>query len=330
MIGVTGSVGKTTTRHLLFTVLSQQFVGLQNPGNLNNHIGLPLSVLGLAEEHEFAVFELGASRWRRSGNWPGSPSRKSGSLREIAATHLDHFGSVENIVLAKGELLESLPTSGFAVINGDDADVNRLACRFDGRIVRVGEARGMTSWRPTFGLTIARSRFGSTAPHSVSPAIGRHHLNSALLALGVAREVGMSDADIAAGFLRFEAVPGRCRLVTVGEWLVIDDTYNASPASMKAACDALGELEGRAGSGFLFWGTCSVSASSPRRSIGNSAPPWPPRRSISSSRSESRRRRWRRRPGRLAWIPAGSRRRRIWRPSRCSSTAGSNRGTSSS
>lgn len=244
VIGVTGSVGKTTTRHLIFTVLSRQFVGLQNPGNLNNHIGLPLSVLGLAEEHEFAVFELGASRVGEIRELAGIAQPEVGVVTRVAATHLDHFGSVENIILTKGELLESLPPSGFAVINGDDAGVGRLAHRFDGRVIRVGEGPRNDLVATGVQLEDGAIAFCVDGSEFRLPAIGRHHLNSALLALGVAREVGMSDAEIAEGFLRFEAVPGRCRLVTVGEWLVIDDTYNASPASMKAACDALASWKG--------------------------------------------------------------------------------------
>lgn len=239
VIGVTGSVGKTTTRHLLHTVLSQRFFGTQNPGNFNNHVGLPLSLLTIDSSHEFAVLEMGASRVGEIGRLAALARPEAAVLTMIAPTHLDEFGTIDKIAQTKGELLEALPTSGFAVLNGDDHRVRHLASRARCRVILVGEnpendvvARHVTADDGLIRFCVDRSEFAL-------PAVGRHHLLSATIAIAVAREIDMSDDDIAAGLANFQPMPGRCRLVSIGDWLVIDDTYNASPVSMAAACETL-------------------------------------------------------------------------------------------
>lgn len=239
VIGVTGSVGKTTTRHLLHTVLSRQFLGIQNPGNFNNQVGLPLSLLTIDASHEFAVLELGASRVGEIGRLAAIARPEAAVLTMIAPTHLDEFGTIDKIAQTKGELLESLPASGFAVLNGDDHRLRHLAGRAACRVILVGEnpendvvARHVTTDDGLIRFCVDRSEFAL-------PAVGRHHLLAATIAIAVAREIDMSDNDIAAGLASFQAVPGRCRLLSIGDWLVIDDTYNASPVSMAAACETL-------------------------------------------------------------------------------------------
>ncbi len=239
VIGVTGSVGKTTTRHLLHTVLSQQFFGTQSPANFNNHVGLPLSLLTIEASHEFAVLEMGASRVGEIGRLAALARPEAAVLTMIAPTHLDEFGTIDKIAQTKGELLEALPASGFAVLNGDDHRIRHLAERAGCRVILVGEnpendvvARHVTADDGLIRFCVDRSEFAL-------PAVGRHHLLAATIAIAVAREVDMSDDDIAAGLASFQAMPGRCRLVSIGDWLVIDDTYNASPVSMAAALETL-------------------------------------------------------------------------------------------
>jgi len=241
VIGVTGSVGKTTTRHLLHTVLSQQFPGVQNPANFNNHIGLPLSLLGLESRHEFAVLEMGASQRGEIRSLAALARPEVAVLTRIAPTHLDQFGSLETISETKGELLEAIPDTGFAVLNGDDHLIRHLASQASCRVILVGEnpendviARYVTNDDGLIRFCVDRSEFAL-------PAVGRHHLLAATIAVAVGREIDMSDEAIAAGLAAFEAVPGRCRLLAIGDWLVIDDTYNASPASMAAACETLAD-----------------------------------------------------------------------------------------
>ena len=238
-IAVTGSVGKTTTRHMLQTVLAQRFSGIESPRNYNNHIGVPLSLLELAPSHEFAVLETAASQVGEIAELAELVAPEIGLLTAIAPAHLEKFGSLEAICRAKGELLEALPDSGFAVLNGDDPLVRRLARRANCRVIFVGEEIQNDLVATHVKQNDRRLRFCTGGTEFQLPVIGRHHLASALMSIAVARELGMNDAEINAGLKDFTPVPGRCSKLSVGEWTVIDDTYNASPASMVAACETL-------------------------------------------------------------------------------------------
>ncbi len=244
VVGVTGSVGKTTTRHLLHTVLSQQFSGVESPRNFNNEIGVPLSLLEITAADEFAVLELAASQLGDIRKLCTVAQPEVGVLTRIAPAHLEQFGDIETIARTKGELLEALPSTGFAVLNGDDERVRRLASRASCRTILVGE-------RPHNDLIASRTTCSNThltfhidGGDFSLPAMGRHHLTAALAAYAVGIEVGLSQTDIADGFSRFEPMDGRCRPLAIGEWTVIDDTYNASPSSMQAACELLGNWQG--------------------------------------------------------------------------------------
>lgn len=239
MIGVTGSVGKTTTRHLIHTVLSSRFRGVESPENFNNHVGVPLSLLQLEPRHEFAVLEAGASRCGEISRLAKLIQPEIGVITAIAPAHLEEFESIENICRAKGELLEALPRSGFAVVNGDDQNARKLAQRASCRVILVGErvtndvvARGIEVRDGLISFQCGDTEFEL-------PAVGRHHLNSALIAIAIAREIGLDEEEIFAGMRSFLPVHGRCEPLAIGDWTVIDDTYNANPGSMQAACRTL-------------------------------------------------------------------------------------------
>lgn len=245
IVGITGSVGKTTTRHLLHTVLTQQFTGIESPRNFNNEIGVPLSLLQITSADEFAVLELGASQLGDVRSLCEMARPEVGVLTRIAPSHLDEFGDIETIARTKGELLEALPSTGFAVLNGDDNRVRQLASRADCRTILVGERphNDLIAGRVT--TTNTHLSFRIDGCDLSLPAIGRHHLTSALTAYAVGIEVGLSPTEIADGFTRFQPVDGRCRPLEIGEWTIIDDTYNSSPGSMQAACELLRDWQGR-------------------------------------------------------------------------------------
>jgi UDP-N-acetylmuramoyl-tripeptide--D-alanyl-D-alanine ligase len=239
IIGVTGSVGKTTTRNMVASVLAQRFHGMQSPHNYNNHIGVPLSLLQIQQDHEYAVLELAASRIGEISELADTAQPEIGLVTAIGPAHLEEFGSLENISRAKGELLAALPETGFAVLNGDDEAVRSLANRAACEVFFVGErvrnhvvARGVEEFNDRIQFQIDRSRF------QVRTA-GRHHLTAAIMAVTVGREVGMSDDEVAAGLESFRPVAGRCCVSRLGDWTVIDDTYNSNPRSMQAACRLL-------------------------------------------------------------------------------------------
>jgi len=246
VIAVTGSVGKTTTRHMVHATLSKSFRGAESPENYNNEIGVPLSLLCLESKHEFGVLEIGASHVGEVAQLASLAQPEVGIVTAVSPAHLEGFGSIENIARAKRELIEAVADTGFAVINGDDERVLGMADGAPCRIVTVGErvhnelvARRIEVANDGLRFQVDRSRFQVPVP-------GRHHLTSAIIAVAIGREIGMSDDDIAAGLRSFRPVAGRCQPLKVGPWTVIDDSYNASPRSMLAACDLLRAWHGNA------------------------------------------------------------------------------------
>ncbi|WP_437188065.1 UDP-N-acetylmuramoyl-tripeptide--D-alanyl-D-alanine ligase [Planctomicrobium sp. SH668] len=239
VIGVTGSVGKTTTRRMISSVLSNRFSGIESPQNFNNKFGVPLSLLQLEPHHEYAVLELGASRVGDISALCEIAEPEVGVISAVGPAHLDEFGSLEAIVRTKGELLEVLPSSGFAVLNGDDRLVRQMSDRASCPVIFVGErdrndlqATNIEHFANLISFSVGNDRFEVSAT-------GRHHLYSALIAVAVGRQLDLSSGEIQAGLRQFVPAPGRCQTVPIGNWTVIDDTYNASPLSMSAACMVL-------------------------------------------------------------------------------------------
>ena len=236
VIGVTGSVGKTTTREMIYSVLSASHHGTRSQRNFNNEVGLPLSLLELRSEHEFAVLEMGAARVGDIRALSEIACPEAGVITRIGPAHLESFESLDNIYQGKGELLEAIPAHGFAVVSGDDERMRDMARRASCSVVFVGESQGNQLRATDVDFQPGRLRFTADRKKYEVAVPARHYLTAALCALGVAREIGMDAGSIAEGFRRFAGAPGRCNVEQVGPWTVIDDTYNASPLSMQAAC----------------------------------------------------------------------------------------------
>jgi UDP-N-acetylmuramoyl-tripeptide--D-alanyl-D-alanine ligase len=239
IVGVTGSVGKSTTRHMLRTVLGERFAGMESPANFNNEYGVPRSLLELAPDYEFAVLELGASAVGEIASLAQLTAPEIGIITAIAPAHLATFGTLDDICQAKGELLEALPETGFAVLNGDDELVRSLAARANCRVIFVGEGAHNDLVATKVRSHDRRLKFQIGNAQYQLPVVGRHHLTAALLSVAVARELGVEESEITSGLREFAPLPGRCRPVQVGPWTIIDDTYNSSPASVAAACQTL-------------------------------------------------------------------------------------------
>ncbi len=245
VIGVTGSVGKTSTREMIHAVLSARHDGVQSIANYNNLVGLPLSLLSLESAHEFGVFEMGASRIGDIRQLCDIAYPEVGIIPKVGLAHLETFGSPENIFQGKGELLEALPSHGFAVVGGDDERMRAMAARAVCQTIFVGEKPGNQIRAIDVELTGKSLRFTVDRKKYEIPVAARHYLTAALCALAVGREIGMDAGAIAAGFQKFKGQPGRFRPQVVGPWTVIDDTYNANPTSMQAACAGLAEFPTR-------------------------------------------------------------------------------------
>jgi UDP-N-acetylmuramoyl-tripeptide--D-alanyl-D-alanine ligase len=241
VVGVTGSVGKTSAREMIYSVLAQGGAGIRSRKNYNNRVGLPLSLLDLGPHDRFAVLELGASGPGEIAELAAVCSPRIGVLTAIGHAHLEGFGCLGGVIRAKAELLETLPVDGVAVVNGDDPNACKAAERAACRVVRVGRgtqndvtASDVQMKPEALAFTVDGQRFSVPVP-------GRHFLTAALCAVAVGREFGLDDGTIAAGLAACEAPPMRCRAERLNGWTVLNDAYNSSPESARAALELLGD-----------------------------------------------------------------------------------------
>jgi UDP-N-acetylmuramoyl-tripeptide--D-alanyl-D-alanine ligase len=250
VIGVTGSIAKTSTKEAIATVLARRFVTLRSEGNLNNEIGLPLTVLRLGPEHEVAVLEMGMYVGGEIADLARIGRPRIGVVTAVQAVHLSRIGSLDAIERAKAELVESLPDDGVAILNADDEGVARMRDRTRARVRTYGLAstadvsaeRIESAGRGGMRFVL---RAGGQRRPVTTPALGRHAVHNGLAAAAVAVEAGLTLDEIAAGLADGWSAPHRSELVEVGGVTLLDDTYNASPGSMAAALELLGTLPGR-------------------------------------------------------------------------------------
>lgn len=252
VLAVTGSVGKTTAKEMAAAIFCRRHAVLKTEGNLNNLIGLPLTLLGLEKAHERAVLEMGMNR-------PGEISRlteiaepDAGLITNVGMAHLEGLGSLEAVARAKAELVEMMPPRGRAVLNGDDDLLMRTASPFRRETLRFGlgprndvRAEGIVDEGRTgvaFELVYGRGKW----PVRLGVA-GRHNVLNALGAAAAALALGERPEDVAAGLGDFAGLHGRFHVRTLALGIVlVDDTYNANPTSLQAG---LGSLRGLAGEG---------------------------------------------------------------------------------
>ncbi|MSQ27673.1 MAG: UDP-N-acetylmuramoyl-tripeptide--D-alanyl-D-alanine ligase [Dehalococcoidia bacterium] len=250
LIAVTGSVGKTSTKDAVAGVLGRRYRVLKSDGNRNTEIGLPLTLLEIEAEHERAVLEMGMYQIGDIAQLCGIAHPQVGVVTNVGPTHLARLGSIERIAAAKAEMVECLPSDGTAVLNIDDPVVARFSERTAASVVTYGlaatahcRATGIES-AGLDGLRFTLSWRGETIAVQ-TPLQGRHHVWTALAAAAVGFGEGLSVAEVASGLKGLTSVNRlRVRRGMNGAAL-LDDSYNASPASMKAALDLLSETPGR-------------------------------------------------------------------------------------
>ncbi|HUG47777.1 MAG TPA: UDP-N-acetylmuramoyl-tripeptide--D-alanyl-D-alanine ligase [Candidatus Limnocylindria bacterium] len=252
VVGITGSLAKTSTKEQVAEVLEERWTVLRNTANENNEIGLPLTLLRLAPEHEVAVLEMGMYVPGDIRALAELASPLVGVVTAVRGTHLSRAGSIEAIERGKAELVEALPTTGTAVLNADDPLVARMAGRLPAgvRALLYGfspEAQVTAvdvQSRAEQGMRFVLRGCGRDVLVE-SPALGRHGVHNALAAAAVGKALGLDSATIGRGLARPFSAPHRSVLHDLGAWRVLDDTYNAAPDSMVAALDLLAGLPGR-------------------------------------------------------------------------------------
>ncbi|ENA4997053.1 UDP-N-acetylmuramoyl-tripeptide--D-alanyl-D-alanine ligase [Escherichia albertii] len=251
VVALTGSSGKTSVKEMTAAILSQCGNTLYTAGNLNNDIGVPMTLLRLTPEYDYAVIELGANHQGEIA-WTVSLTRPEAALvNNLAAAHLEGFGSLAGVAKAKGEIFTGLPENGIAIMNADNNDWLNWQSVIGSRKV----------WR--FSPNAANSDFTATNIHVTShgteftlqtltgsvdvllPLPGRHNIANALAAAALAMSVGATRDAIKAGLANLKAVPGRLFPIQLAEnQLLLDDSYNANVGSMTAAVQVLAEMPG--------------------------------------------------------------------------------------
>ncbi len=243
VVAVTGSNGKTSTKDFLCAVLAEQFPVRATKGNLNNHIGLPLSVLSVEEGDRVGVFELGMNHFGEIAPLAAIARPDVAVITNIGTAHIEFLGSREGIAEEKGRLVEAVGAGGCVVLNADDDMTSSLAARTSARVLTAGFSGGDVR-----AADVAGSRFHLVAETFGIPAgalsielpvPGHHMIGNALLAATVGLHFGLRPAQIKAGLEHARLTSGRLQRRVVADVPVLDDTYNANPDSMIAALRTL-------------------------------------------------------------------------------------------
>jgi UDP-N-acetylmuramoyl-tripeptide--D-alanyl-D-alanine ligase len=251
VVAVTGSSGKTTVKEMVATILGESAPVLSTKGNLNNHIGVPLTLLGLSARHRYAVIEMGASAIGEIGYLCGLACPDVVLVNNVLPAHVAGFGSVENIAKAKGEIYQGVAAEGVAIINLDEPYADQWRGSTKARVLTFS----MTNRQADFtakdlvvgGLGcydfILVTPAGEAAVRLALP--GTHNVTNALAAAACAHAAGAELGVIAAGLNKLKQVPGRMNLECLPTGVnLIDDSYNANPGSVKAAINALMNFAG--------------------------------------------------------------------------------------
>jgi UDP-N-acetylmuramoyl-tripeptide--D-alanyl-D-alanine ligase len=255
VVAVTGSVGKTTARQMIHTVLQSRLNGTASPRNYNNQWGVPISMLTIEPQHDYAVLELGASRAGEIAMLAELCAPKVGVITQLGDAHLGGFGNRQGVAEAKAELLAALPASGHAVL-ADDSWLRALSSRCTAPITWIGTGpqcdlravniecqQGRLEFHVVCGAGAGPATGSTGAVRFSIPVWGRHHINAALAAIAVGRMMGFDMEAIAAALANYQAVPMRCEVTEIRGATIINDTYNSNPTAMRAALELLRDFD---------------------------------------------------------------------------------------
>ena len=248
VVAITGSNGKTTTKDLTAAALSARGPVAKTQGNFNNEIGLPLTLLSIRPEHQAAVVEIGMRGLHQIEALAPLAAPTVGIVTNVGETHMELLGSLENIAQAKAELVEALPAGGTAILNGD----NKYVAAMKGKapagvhvmtfgIEKAADVRGEDIRTEGTSTLFVAVYAGERHEYRV-PMVGRHNVYNALAAIAAGFALGFSAEEIRQGLLSLEATKMRFECSELKGWQIVNDAYNASPASMKAAIETLSEM----------------------------------------------------------------------------------------
>ena len=244
-IGVTGSVGKTTTKDMIAAVLGERYKVLKTEGNFNNKVGLPLTILRLNHTHEICVLEMGMDTLGEIDYLAGIVEPDVAVITNIGDAHIENLGSRENILKAKCEIFNHTKQDGLAVLNGDDELLNTLRGNLNVRTVWCGSGENneyRASNVNSDGESVIRCEVETPCNHCniEIPALGNHMVYPALMAGAIGEHFGLDREEIERGILHFAPTKMRMNILRRDEGItILNDTYNANPQSMRAAVEVL-------------------------------------------------------------------------------------------
>ena len=250
VVGVTGSVGKSTTKEMIAAVLSGSYRVSKTPANFNNDIGMPMSILGMADGTEVAVVEMGMNHFREIAYLSSIARPDVAVIVNIGTMHIEHLGSQEGILQAKLEIMEGMREDGRIVLNGDDALLWGQRKAIPLNATYFGVENGVCAIRGSrIEETEGLLRFWITCGNLTFPVEleleGRHYVSDALAAVAVGMEMGVNPSKIQESLSQFQNMAGRQEIFQARDCTIIKDCYNAGPESMAAALNVLGNRTGR-------------------------------------------------------------------------------------
>lgn len=250
IIGITGSVGKTSTKEIIASVLEQKFKVLKTEGNYNNEIGMPLTLLRIRDDHEIAVIEMGISGFEEMHRLSKVAKPDACVITNIGTCHLENLKDRDGVLKAKTEIFDYLKEGAYVVLNGDDDklsgidNVNGVSPVFFG-IERDREVSTVSYESLGIEGTRIKIKYFDEEINSIIPIPGYHMIYNAMAAICFGKHFGMTNEEIEKGISELKAIGGRNNIFKTQQFIVIDDCYNANPMSMKASLDVLKEANGR-------------------------------------------------------------------------------------
>lgn len=250
VVGITGSVGKTSTKEVIASVLKEKYRTLKTQGNFNNELGLPLTVFRLRDEDEIAVLEMGISDFGEMSRLAKIAKPDTGVITNIGTCHLENLGDRDGVLKAKTEMLNFVKPGGHIILNGDDDKLKTVGEHNRIRPVFFGMTEGQEVYgdeivsRGLKGMS-CRIHMGEESFSVNIPMPGRHMVYNALAAAAVGNVYGLTTEEIKAGIESLQPISGRFKMIETEKFLIVDDCYNANPMSMKASLDVLKDGNGR-------------------------------------------------------------------------------------
>lgn len=240
VVGITGSVGKTTVKEMCAAVLSMKGMTHATAGNYNNHIGLPLSMLAMPQEARSGIFEIGMNHVGEIGPLSYLLQPKVGILTDVGNVHREHFNSVDEIAHEKARLVEQVPSSGIVILDRDSHWYTQMRSKVCANVVTLSLG-GMADY---VGRPVAPGVMEVNGYTYIMPLPGEHIMRNALRAIALGLELGMEPAEVVEGLRRFKLPPMRWERSCVNDVHVINDAYNASLLSMQAVLRTFAGLTG--------------------------------------------------------------------------------------